>query len=433
MVLEIEPSYCCLRTTLLRAKDLTVVITTIPTRKDRLKKAYQSVHDQTLRPEYIIVQTDTEKLGAPANRDAGLRRVKTPYVAFLDDDDYFYPDHLETLYNAIQETDADIVYSWFDVEGGTDPFPENFGKPWDNENPVQTTVTTLCKTKTVRDAGGYSNTYGLNEEELATFSQGNTVGEDFRMVMSAMTNGAKILHVPKKTWAYVHWSGNTSGMPDRWVSPDPARMLVIVPSRNRPENAHRLLTKIEGSGAPVDVVFAIDEDDESVSEYPPFNIQTVKGGSMVAALNEVAVPNANKYLYIGFLGDDTLPRAGWFGRILQALESQPNSMVYGNDLIHGPGLPTAIFMDSNVIRTLGFMAPPDQKHLFVDNYWKALGERSGKLVYVPDAIIEHLHPLVSKAENDEVYDKVNTLWGHDHDAYNKRVETELDNDVRKIS
>jgi glycosyltransferase involved in cell wall biosynthesis len=155
------------------------------------------------------------------NRDRGLARVETEWVAFLDDDDYFYEDHLEALYDAAIEHDGDIIYSWFDVEGGTDPFPQNFGRPWDNANPVQTTVTTLCKTEVVRAAGGFSTTWGLNEEELATYAQGNTVGEDMRMVMSAMQNGAKIIHVPKRTWSYCHWVengkiGNTSGRPDRW-------------------------------------------------------------------------------------------------------------------------------------------------------------------------------------------------------------------------
>jgi glycosyltransferase involved in cell wall biosynthesis len=421
------------------ADDLTVVITTIPTRKIRLNKALRSVHNQTLKPFEIIVQEDTEKRGAPSNRDAGLSRVKTPYVAFLDDDDYFYPSHLETLYKAAQEHDADIVYSWFDVEGGEDPFPENFGKPWNPDEPVQTTVTTLCKTEVVRAAGGFSSTYGLNEEELATYAQGNTVGEDFRMVMSALKNGAKVHHVPKKTWAYVHWGGNTSGRPDRWDTLDafgsaPAKLLVIVPSRSRPDNAQRLLEAIDRtSQAPVDVVFAVDADDPLKDQYPAYCTQVVEGGSMVAALNQVAVANAEKYPYIGFLGDDTLPHRFWYGRIMWALESKKNSMVYGNDLIHGEGLPTAIFMDSNVIRSLGFMAPPGQKHLYVDNYWKALGDKTGNLIYVNDAVIEHLHPLVSKAENDEVYDTVNSLYDHDHTAFNERMSSEFFNDVRKLS
>jgi hypothetical protein len=211
-------------------------------------------------------------------------------------------------------------------------------------------------------------------------------------------------------------------------------LLVIVPSRSRPDNAQRLLEAIDRtSQAPVDVVFAVDADDPLKDQYPAYCTQVVEGGSMVAALNQVAVANAEKYPYIGFLGDDTLPHRFWYGRIMWALESKKNSMVYGNDLIHGEGLPTAIFMDSNVIRSLGFMAPPGQKHLYVDNYWKALGDKTGNLIYVNDAVIEHLHPLVSKAENDEVYDTVNSLYDHDHTAFNERMSSEFFNDVRKLS
>lgn len=198
------------------APDLTVLITTIPTRLDRLRIALDSVDKQTLRPYDVVVQTDSEKVGAPANRDKGIKRVNTNYVALLDDDDYFYPDHLETLYQAAVDTGADIVYSWFDVEGGHDPFPQNFGKPWNPDAPVQITVTILAKTDVIRKAGGYLNTDSLTEEELASFAQGNTVGEDFRMVAAANKQGARIVHVAKRTWCYVHHTSNTSGRPDRW-------------------------------------------------------------------------------------------------------------------------------------------------------------------------------------------------------------------------
>jgi hypothetical protein len=200
----------------LTAPDLTVVITTIPTRSEQVAVAVGSVAQQTLLPTELIVQPDFEKLGAPANRDAGIEQVTTKYVALLDDDDYFYPDHLEVLYQAALDTDADIVYSWFDVVGGDDPFPQNFGKPWNPDEPVQTTVTILAKTDVIRKAGGYSNTDSLTDEELALYAQGNTVGEDFRMVAAANAQGAKIVHVAKRTWAYVHHNSNTSGRPDRW-------------------------------------------------------------------------------------------------------------------------------------------------------------------------------------------------------------------------
>jgi SAM-dependent methyltransferase len=204
------------------ADDLSVVITTIPVREERLKRAVDSVVAQSLLPAELIVQLDEKKVGAPANRDAGIDRVKTKYVALLDDDDFFFPDHLETLYKVAIDEDADIVYSWFEMDGGTDPFPENFGKPWNPEEPIQTTVTVLARVDTIRKAGGYTNKFNLSGEELGEFAQGNTPGEDFRMVFNANKKGAKIVHVPKKTWAYSHWAtkdgklGNTSGRPDRW-------------------------------------------------------------------------------------------------------------------------------------------------------------------------------------------------------------------------
>jgi len=195
---------------------VTVVIPTIATRQEQLNRAVASVYTQTLRPQALIISEDTARLGAPGNRDAGLARVSTEWVAMLDDDDYFYPDHLETLYTAAVDTGADIVYSWFDVEGGEDPFPENFGKPWNPDKPVQTTVTILAKADVIRQAGGYSVKEGMTEEDLSEFAQGNTAGEDFRMIYTANKQGAKIVHVAKKTWAYCHWVGNTSGRPDRW-------------------------------------------------------------------------------------------------------------------------------------------------------------------------------------------------------------------------
>lgn len=198
------------------APDLTVVIPTIPSRHAMLRDAYDSVRFQTLLPAKIHVQNDLYKEGAPKNRDRGIAEVETKYVALLDDDDYFYTNHLETLYKAAIDTDADIVYSWFDVEGGEDPFPWNFGKEWDPENPIQVTVTILAKTDIIRKAGGYSHTSSLTEEELAVYAQGNTIGEDFRMISNANALGAKIVHVPKKTWCYRHHSSNTSGRPDRW-------------------------------------------------------------------------------------------------------------------------------------------------------------------------------------------------------------------------
>jgi hypothetical protein len=182
------------------------------------------------------------------------------------------------------------------------------------------------------------------------------------------------------------------------------------------------------------LTFAVDSDDPTISEYPSAYTTEVTGGSMVQALNEIAVKMEKYSGYVAFLGDDTLPHAGWHEKITEALTYQENSIVYGNDLIHGPNLPTSVFMDYNIVRTLGYMAPPDQKQLFVDNYWKALGEALGTLTYVPEAIIEHLHPIAGKAPSDASYEVAYSgdRWRQDEEAFLDHMENQFPKDVDKL-
>jgi hypothetical protein len=211
---------------------------------------------------------------------------------------------------------------------------------------------------------------------------------------------------------------------------------ILVPSRERPDNAHRLLEQIRSTvppDSPIYVTFAVDIDDPTLEQYPNSTV-IVSGGSMVQALNEVAVDRARGSEYLAFLGDDTLPQGDWYPRVMEALFSKKNSIVYGNDLIHGEGLPTSVFMDSNIVKTLGYMAPPNQKQLFVDNYWKALGEDLGTLIYLNDVIIEHLHPLVGKAPSDASYVLSNSpdRWRHDEEAFVTHLNGQHQKDLEKL-
>lgn len=214
-----------------------------------------------------------------------------------------------------------------------------------------------------------------------------------------------------------------------------SKTLIIIPSRGRPANAHRLLERvIETTPEEVHVIFALDEDDWTVNDYPASQTQVVRGGNMVKALNEVAEEAAAVYEYLAFLGDDTLPQGDWYPKIIAALESVPNSIVYGNDLFHGEGLPTSVFMDSNIVRTLGYMAPPNQKQLFVDNYWKALGGDLGTLKYLDDVIIEHLHPNFGKAPSDASYALSNgpERWRQDEEAFIAHMQGQYLKDLDKL-
>lgn len=52
-----------------------------------------------------------ENLGHAAVLNEGVRRSKGRFIAYLDDDDVYYPDHLELLLNALREGEGKIAYS----------------------------------------------------------------------------------------------------------------------------------------------------------------------------------------------------------------------------------------------------------------------------------------------------------------------------------
>jgi hypothetical protein len=55
-----------------------------------------------------------------------------------------------------------------------------------------------------------------------------------------------------------------------------------------------------------------------------------------------------------------------------------------------------------VIQKLGYMAPPSLKHMWADPVWWEWGKAVG-MEFMPEVVIEHLHPSVGKAEMDESY------------------------------
>jgi hypothetical protein len=113
------------------------------------------------------------------------------------------------------------------------------------------------------------------------------------------------------------------------------------------------------------------------------------------------------YDYFVFMGDDHLPRTqNWDQAFIQALGIN-TGIVYGDDLLQGANLPTAFGMSRDLVVELQGMTFPGCVHLFFDNFVKQLGLDLNYLKYLPNVIIEHLHPVAGKAEMDEGYARVN--------------------------
>jgi hypothetical protein len=147
---------------------------------------------------------------------------------------------------------------------------------------------------------------------------------------------------------------------------------------------------------------------------------------MAKPLNYAARKYQDKYKYFTFVGDDHRPRtADWDAKLIEALQQAP-SLAYGNDLLQGKRLPTMVAMTSDIVTALQGMVPPNMKHLYLDNFWKKLGEDLGSLTYLEDVIVEHMHPVAGKAAWDEGYVAVNAqeVYSADALAYRNYIGSE---------
>lgn len=192
------------------ADGVTVVIPTIASRTRMLTEAHASVIRQTLPADAILVGVDTDRDGPAVVRNRLVEQVETEWVAFLDDDDLLHPDHLATLMTVARTSGADVVWPWFTVSGGTDPFPMHKGRQWNPDDPHQIPVTALVRTAAFRAVGGFK-TMG----EGPTDKYGNRCGEDWALWLALSAAGYRFHHVESVTWTWRHHAGNSSGLPSR--------------------------------------------------------------------------------------------------------------------------------------------------------------------------------------------------------------------------
>jgi hypothetical protein len=191
---------------------------------------------------------------------------------------------------------------------------------------------------------------------------------------------------------------------------DSARVLVIVPSRNRFDRLQYMLgeaLRLSGGGAD----FAVCTDDDDPAPYGDLVSDRVawfhgRRKSMCAWTNYAAAhPRACRYGYLASFGDDHVPRTrGWDGALPGAIEEAGGTgIAYGDDLHQGGDLPTAPVISRDITDALGWMCLPGLASKYCDDAWKILGGGAGCLLYEPEVVIEHVHPDAGKAPQDAVY------------------------------
>lgn len=217
--------------------------------------------------------------------------------------------------------------------------------------------------------------------------------------------------------------------------------LILCPTRGRPSAAREayqsfLATKTSND---TEMLFVVDDDDSSIEDYRiegvPILVQP-SPGSMVRALNEAALwaLEATPARYLGFIGDDHRFRTpGWDQVFVDLLEERGGGMVYAYDGFR-EDIPTQIFMSASIVKALGWMGLPTCQHLYIDNAWRVIGDGVKRLFYMPEILIEHLHPAAGKAVWTEGHRRVNTteMYGRDGSAFVEWSNTLASMDIERV-
>lgn len=180
---------------------IAALIPTIGERAHLLGRALASVHSQTRPADAVHVVPDVHREGAAATRNRGLAEVDCDWVAFLDDDDEWHPEHLRACARHAVLTGADVVYPGYDADG-EDPV-NCFGLPFDptllrRRNYIPVTV--LARTAAVRAVGGFQE----HPDEYGAPC------EDWGLWLALLDAGAKFSHLPRRTWVW-HLGAGTKG------------------------------------------------------------------------------------------------------------------------------------------------------------------------------------------------------------------------------
>jgi hypothetical protein len=200
---------------------------------------------------------------------------------------------------------------------------------------------------------------------------------------------------------------------------------LMVPTRGRPENVAELQNAINDTAfSQPEMMLGVDDDDDVMLRCSAFaHYRTIYTQPRMTVARWCDYLSARALSWpgvdvIGFMGDDHRPRTRhWDVHIRMEMAKMGSGMVYCADGLQNERLPTSVFFSADVIRALGYFCPPQLQHMYLDNFWLALARGIGRVTYLPDVLIEHMHPDIGKAEYDDSYRESSAKMGPDSIAY----------------
>lgn len=210
---------------------------------------------------------------------------------------------------------------------------------------------------------------------------------------------------------------------------DRRELTILVPVLDRPHRIRPLLESIEETTPGAHVVFIDDAGDEIEAETLKKTLEDYKPGpffgvgrfgslrvtAMITSGNYAAkINSAVRYTtepLLLFAADDLKFHPGWF-EAAKAKLTEGIGVVATEDLCNGRvaqgllathPLVTRDYCARGTVDDPGKVLHEGYRHEYVDREFSETAIFRGAFAYAPDAIVEHLHPMVGKAPMDRLY------------------------------
>ena len=192
---------------------------------------------------------------------------------------------------------------------------------------------------------------------------------------------------------------------------DSPPLVVVIPSRERPERLEPLAQAFRDTTPEHRMVFVVDPDDlpsQEAARCAGSLWVTNKRLTYPKKVNRGIEATTEPFILVG--ADDIRPHEGWF-EAASALLDEEVGMVATNDLGNEYVMDGELATHPLIARWYFEMGTADGPGLYHEGYWhngadleaSETARARGAFAYAADSVVEHLHPNYGKAEIDATY------------------------------
>ena len=198
-------------------------------------------------------------------------------------------------------------------------------------------------------------------------------------------------------------------------------MSLLCPSRGRPNDLERFILSVTDTATDpgrVEILVYVDDDDPLKFDYIlkhkslclEGNVQSLMNLNVffdeplsTPLLNNILAEHAQGDVLMLANDDQVFCDKGWDNRLDEETAKYSDDIycMWFNDGWYGEDICTFPIVSRRWVETLGYLTTPVFEKFNGDLWIWQIGQMVGRLHYIPDILVEHLHPDTGKAEADE--------------------------------